>query len=102
MSKRLSVRRSLQEAARLYERFTGHPGKLVARIPKPRYPNAVVVIGECDGVLYTTVRDGQLESYVHRFKSKSRPLLCVSQDGTTLYLLGGAYRFTERGIVDES
>jgi hypothetical protein len=92
---------AVERAARLYERFTGHKGQVVARITKPRYPDAVTVIGECDGVLYTTVRDGEIESYIHRFKSKARPLLCVDQDGKTLYLLGGAYRFTDRGIIDD-
>jgi hypothetical protein len=94
-------RSAVSRAARLYEQFTGHAGEIVARITKPRYPDAVTVIGECDGVLYTTVRDGKTESYIHRFKRKARPLLCVDQDGQTLYLLGGAYRFTDRGIVDD-
>jgi len=95
------VRAALENAAALYSDFTGHVARVVARIEKPVYPDAVVVIGECDGILYTTVRDGETESYIHRFRKKSRPLLCVNQDGKTLYLLGGAYRFTERGIVDE-
>jgi len=57
-------------------------------------------IGECDGLLYTTVRDGVKESYIHKFKKKSRPLLVSSHDGKQLFLLGGRYDFTERGIVD--
>jgi hypothetical protein len=51
--------------------------------------------------MYSTVRDGRHENYVHRFGAKSRPLLAASSDGTQLYLLGGAYNFTERGIVDK-
>lgn len=99
-STRDSVKAAALRAARQFEDFTGHPGKTIARIEKPVYPDAVSVIGECDGVLYTTVRDGEKEAYIHRFRKTSRPLLCVSPDGKTLYLLGGAYRFTERGIVD--
>ena len=95
------TRRAVHSAQMLFEDFTGHAGRVVAKIKKPVYPDAVVVIGECDGVLYTTRRDGKMESYIHRFKARSRPLLCSSADGKTLYLLGGAYRFTDRGIIDK-
>ena len=54
------------------------------------------------GVLYTTVRDGKEEKYIHQFKAKDKPLLCVTPDGTQILLVGGAYDFTERGIVDRS
>jgi hypothetical protein len=96
-------RAELLAAARLREDFTGHRprAKDVVRIAKPVYPDAVVVIGECDGVQYTTVRDGEVESYIHRFGKNSRPLLCSSPDGKQLFLLGGAYSFTDRGIVDK-
>jgi hypothetical protein len=93
--------RDLQRAAALYEDFTGHRAKVVAKVKKPRYPDAVLVVGDCDGILYTTVRDGKVERYIHEFKKDSRPLFCVSPDGKTLILLGGAYSFTDRGIVDE-
>lgn len=95
------IKKAVGRAAALYQDFTGHAARVLARIKKPVYPDAVVVIGECDGLLYTTVRDGEVESYIHRFRKKSRPLLCCSEDGHTLYLLGGAYRFTDRGIIDK-
>lgn len=59
-----------------------------------------LIIGECDGLLYTTERDGKIEKYIHRFKKSSRPLLVSSYDGSALYIVGGRYKFTERGIVD--
>jgi len=58
-------------------------------------------IGTCDGVLYTTMRDGVKESYIHKFRKKSRPLLVSSHDGKQIMILGGGYSFTERGIVDK-
>lgn len=58
------------------------------------------MVGELDGVLYTTVRDGQTEKYVHRFRKKSRPLLATSHDGTQLGIVGGQFQFTEAGIED--
>ena len=59
-----------------------------------------MLVGELDAVLYTTRRDGRLERYIHEFAKKSRPLLAASHDGKQLVLLGGAYDFTEAGIVD--
>jgi hypothetical protein len=97
------TRSQVLAAARLREDFTGHTPRMkdIVKMPKPRYPDAAMVVGELDGLLYTTVRDGKVESYIHRFRQRSRPLLCVSPDGKTLFMLGGAYSFTERGIVDE-
>jgi hypothetical protein len=104
--RRLSVpprhARSVKASARLFERFTGHDAAEAIEIPDLKLPDSVAVIGECDGVLYTTVRDGNTEQYIHEFKSKDKPLLCVSPDGRQLLLIGGAYIFTDRGIVDGS
>jgi len=58
-------------------------------------------VGKIDGLLYTTVRDGKTEKYVHRFRRKSRPLLAASHDGTELRILGGEFEFNEAGIVDK-
>lgn len=76
---------------------------------QPRYidsynmpiPDVALKIGHCDGVLYTTVRDGKTEKYIHKFRKSSRPLLAATFDGNQLVLLGGAYQFTDRGIVDK-
>lgn len=99
---RKSRKQRLEEAGELFERFTGHKAQIVDRIPLPAHPDVLVAIGSCDGILYTTVRDGRTESYIHRFKRSARPLFCVAPDGSTLYLLGGDYDFTERGIVDRA
>lgn len=90
-------------AARRYERFTGHDAEVFGTIEFPNLDGvAVAMIGECDGVLYTTVRDGKTERYIHEFEEADKPLLCVTPDGRQLLLVGGRYRFTERGIVDHS
>lgn len=89
-------------AVSIYERFTGHDAEEVAAVRVPDPPEAVAVIGECDGILYTTVRDGVREKYIHKFRAKDKPLFCVSPDGKQLLLIGGDYDFTERGIVDGS
>ncbi len=99
---RRRVGSAVQRAKALFENFTGHDPQHPLKVTVPELPKVVAVIGEMDGVLYTTVRDGVKESYIHEFKDKDKPLLCVSPDGRQILVVGGAYVFTERGIVDAS
>jgi hypothetical protein len=89
----------VNRAARLYENFTGHEAKYVEAV-RLDSPDVVMLIGELDAVLYSCVRDGKLESYQHKFRKSSRPLLVSNADGTALFIVGGRYKFTNRGIVD--
>lgn len=91
----------VQAAARRFKSFTGHDADIGEKVTFPDNPGVGLAIGPCLGVMYETIRDGRREKYIHRFRSKSRPLLATSHDGSSLYLLGGAYRFTARGIVDK-
>jgi hypothetical protein len=90
-----------RRAALIYERFTGHYADEARRVSLA-VPKAAAEIGTCDGILYTTVRDGKTEHYKHEFAARDKPLLAVSPDGRQLLLIGGHYRFTARGIVDRS
>ncbi len=92
------------KAANLYERFTGHDAEEIGtvNISPLKDGEVLAVIGECDGVLYTTVRDGVEEKYIHEFRKSDKPLLCVNADGTQIHLIEGRYLFTEKGIVDRS
>ena len=87
-------------AVDLFRRFTGMEPQFVEEV-KVRLPEVAMVIGKCDGVMYTTVRDGKTESYIHEFTGRSRPLLCSSWDGKQLLFVGGNYNFTKDGIVDK-
>lgn len=89
----------VRAAARLREEFTGHESKR-GKIVKPRSVKVGIDIGPCLAVAYETIRDGKREKYMHEFRPGARPLLAASFDGRSLFLLGGAYRFTDRGIVD--
>lgn len=99
---------AMSAAIRRYQRFTGHHGEVVARLDASRVRGVLtrgkkavlIAIGTLDFVGYTTKRDGRIESYIHRFAKHARPLLATSHDGRHLYILGGGYKFTERGIVD--
>lgn len=95
------VRDQAERAKLLYTNFTGHEAGDEVMIDKPQYPDVMSVIGDIDGLLYTTVRDGKVEKYIHKFKKNSRPLFCIAPDGLTLYMIGGSYEFGERGIVDK-
>ena len=90
----------VEAAAKLHADFSGHEAENVDTVRVPG--NQVFAnVGTLDGVLYTATRDGKAEKYIHRFRRKSRPLLAASHDGTELRILGGEFRFTEAGIVDE-
>ena len=89
-----------RKAARLFKRFTGHDPVQVGKIAVPSMPSEGVAIGFILDIAYETVRNGKVERYRHTFSKHARPLLVVSPDGRQILMLGGAFRFTERGIVD--
>ena len=91
----------VSRAGRLYREFSGHEPDETEIVEIPDMPKAVLVIGELEGVIYSTVRDDEHERYIHKFRAKSRPLLCASPDGDRLFIVGGAFEFTDRGIVDK-
>jgi hypothetical protein len=99
---RRQIRSEADRAADLVERFKGHDAEVLGKVTLPPIPSHLAVIGELDGVLYTTQRDGVIEKYIHKFAAGDKPLLCVAPDGSQLHLVGGRYVFTERGIVDLS
>lgn len=51
-------------------------------------------------IMYETVRDGRLENYQHPFRTTARPLL-ATLDGRNACMRGGAFKFTDRGYVDQ-
>lgn len=91
----------IRKASELYKDFSGHDGDEIEYTEKPVIPDAMMVIGELEAVIYSTVRDDEHERYIHKFRVSSRPLICVSPDGDQLFIVGGRYEFTDRGIVDK-
>lgn len=94
-----SQRDELETAARAFEEFTGHEATRVERHKGSRH-RAGWLLGRITALSYIATRDGESAEYVHRFKRRSRPQLVSSHDGSQLYLLGGAYSVTDRGIED--
>lgn len=89
----------MEQARELFSDFRGNDPAGLKKV-RLHVPKTGLVIGELDGVLYTTVRDGKTEKYIHEFKKRSRPLLIASSDGQSLHIVGGQYEFTNAGIED--
>lgn len=101
MVKKLRVSKAeLRAAVSLYESFREKKPKRLDVINFD-VPAAVACIGFVEGIDYRTTHGSDVQPYRHLFAKGSRPLLCVSADGRQLLLLGGRYRFTDRGIVDK-
>ncbi len=96
-----AARRDVEQAADLFEDFTGDPVQTADVAEVRALPKVAAVIGKIRAVEYDTIRDGEPETYRHEFKEHARPLFAVAPDGRSLHMLGGAFQFTERGIVDK-
>lgn len=93
------LRQELQQGHRLYQRFNQFPSNRVQRIMHNRcIPPAVVSLGELVGVMYRSDKwqRGRPRVYVHRMETP--PQLVSNVAGTQLYIVGGDYRVTARGI----
>lgn len=64
------------------------------RVSVPRTPRKLMVLGPLRAVEYE-IREG---FPLHTWHPKSRPLLAT--DGKRLFIIGGRFRVTQRGIVD--
>lgn len=91
--------KKIMKAIKLFEKFSGHTPEYIDKKDLPKI-DVGFKIGTLDGLLYTTVRDGRTEKYVHKFKRRARPILVSNFDGSFIALVGGDYKFTDRGIVD--
>lgn len=93
------VRDGLDRARALYERFHCFPSRRLTRQTCPReIPRVLVGLGELCGVIYRSDRgqSGRPRKFVHFFETP--PQLACDPGGRQLYVLGGGYRVTRRGI----
>jgi len=91
--------RKIAQAAQLFHEFTGRKSARISKHEMPALPTEGLVFGRLVDVGYESARDGRL--YRHTFRVRSRPLLVATPDGKTVYIVGGRYAFTDRGIVDK-
>lgn len=89
-----------RKAAALYEAFHEGPPTdgVMVNIPIP--PKTVWQLGRVISIAYEARIEGELVSFEHEFKARSAPHLAVSSDGKSMFLAGGKFRVTERGITD--
>lgn len=87
------------KAIQLFQRFRVQEPKFVDEI-NLEFHDVLMNVGVVNAIEYDTVRNGKKEFYRHEFTGKSRPDLAASWDGKQIYIIGGAYNFTDEGIVD--
>ena len=80
---------------RFHEREPGRGRKV--NLPMPR---SLAMMGTLDAVPYTAIVGGKAVRFKHTFARGSRPVLAT--DGKHLFIIGGRFHVTERGIVDLS
>jgi hypothetical protein len=90
---------TVRRAAQLYKQFREAEPKRARKITVT-LPKAVMIMGYCEAILYSTTHAGKAAMYKHKFARGSRPMLCAGPKRGQLYLIGGRFRVTERGIVD--
>ncbi|MEM9091069.1 MAG: hypothetical protein AAGC93_20285 [Cyanobacteria bacterium P01_F01_bin.53] len=89
----------LDQGQGLYCRFNRFSATQVQRIRHDRrMPPAVVSLGELVGLMYRSDKwqQGQPRTYIHRMETP--PQLVCDVTGSQLYIVGGNYRVTARGI----
>lgn len=86
-------------AAALYQTFTQFEPSCTLRVHHARLiPPVVVDLGELVGLIYRSDKwqKGQPRIYIHRLQTL--PRLVCNVEGSQLYIVGGNYRVTKRGI----
>jgi L-arabinose isomerase len=91
------VEQQLAKAKTLFETFAGSlPTQIQRKSVARSVPDVMVDLGALRGVIYTKDHQGCKQTYIH-FMDHPPRLLCDS-DGRQLYVHGGSYRITRRGI----
>lgn len=92
-------RNEIAQAQQLHRDFSGHEATRGTKVRSQPLRTALAV-GPVEGIMYSAKRDGKTLRYFHKFGKKARPLLVANHDGSSVAIVGGRYRFTDRGIVD--
>jgi hypothetical protein len=93
------LNRAARRGSALYLQFNGFVPSRVISVTHPRViPPVVVELGELVGVIYRSDKGcpGRPQTYIHFMESP--PRLVCNPEGTQLYVVGGNYRITRRGI----
>jgi hypothetical protein len=91
--------RCLDTAFKLFHRFHSFSAPWVERAPCRRMiPRVLVHLGTLRGLIYSSDKwdPGRPKSFIHFMETP--PRLACDPDGVQLYIIGGKYRVTRRGI----
>ncbi len=94
-----SLNRDLRKGIGLYRTFNRHGPTRLMQVTHPRViPPVVVELGDLMGLIYRSDKGqpGRPQTYIHFMEEP--PRLVSNTEGTQLYLVGGRYRITPRGI----
>jgi hypothetical protein len=83
----------------LFKRFKRFDPDRIRRVGHPRVlPPVLVELGELRGLIYGSDRwdPGRKRSFIHFMETP--PLLLSNPEGNQLFIVGGRYRVTSRGI----
>lgn len=92
-------RAALKGALGLYRKFREAEPKRLRKVTI-EVPKALMTMGRVSAIEYETTHGGKTHAYRHDFVPGSRPTLAATGKKQGLFLLGGRYHVTERGIVD--
>lgn len=88
-----------KSARTLFDTFHSFPPAIVIREPCRRViPKVLVHVGELRGLIYRSDKGqkGRPQTYIHFMENA--PRLACDPAGKQLYIIGGNYRVTARGI----
>jgi hypothetical protein len=73
------------------------PNEIVCQPCSRLIPRVLVHVGQLKGLIYSSEKgDGRQRTYIHFMEQP--PRLACDSHGSQLYILGGRYRVTSRGI----
>jgi hypothetical protein len=89
---------AVRSAATLYRQFTRMPARSIERVAHARLmPPVVIEIGRLAGLVYRSSKwVGRPRTYIHFMDDP--PRLVADVTGRRLFIVGGSYRVTARGI----
>ena len=89
---------AVRSAATLYQQFTRMPARSIERVAHARLmPPVVLEIGRLAGLVYRSSKwVGRPRTYIHFMDDP--PRLVSDVTGRRLFIVGGSYRVTPRGI----
>ena len=91
--------KAIRGARSLFQEFHCFPPQRLIHLPTARaIPKVLAHVGELRGVIYRSDRGqrGKPRTFIHFFRNP--PRLASDPPGQQLYILGGNYRVTPRGI----